>query len=228
MKNLRTGEQEAIQDAIALNDLLKQRVKLTEDFKKTEFDLINADSLERRAAGSVRRGQELADKRKEYEEQLANLNSQIELMTKRVDMEKQVFDIASDINELRRRDNELTLLELADQLNKYRDMKTVIENIVQDATTGLYQLTNGLSVLLGLGVIPQIADGNVLKPGQITGSAYPNYYQVSQQQTVTVGDIIVYADSTASGTQIGGEIAEEINRKSRYGDLNPWGSPSYV
>jgi hypothetical protein len=149
MDNFHSGEQEAIQQAIQLNDLLKQRVQLVEDFQKKEFDLQNADAIERHQANAVRNGQELEKERKDFQDQLAALDAQISLETQKLDKEKQVFKISSDLNELHRRDEELTLIALDEQLAKYKDMATIINGIVQ-RSDGSFSLSDALLAALGL------------------------------------------------------------------------------
>lgn len=121
-----SAEQEAVQNAIKLNDLLRQRNDLITDFKRQEFDLINADAIERRQAGSVTRGTELNRLRQQHQEQLANLDSQIKLTTVRVDKEREIFNLATDASALKRRDEELTLAALDSQIAKLKDLKALI------------------------------------------------------------------------------------------------------
>jgi hypothetical protein len=121
--NINQGTQDAIQDALQLNDLLQQRIKLTEDWKKTEFDLLTADALERRQAGAVTRGRELVEQRKEYQKQLDDLNSQITLTQKKVAMEQAVYHLNLDVAALHRLDEKLTLAALDEQLKKIKDMQ---------------------------------------------------------------------------------------------------------
>jgi hypothetical protein len=147
--NFHSGEQEAIQQAIQLNDLLKQRIKLVEDFQKQEFDLQNADAMERQQSNAVRNGQALEKARKDYQDQLATLDAQISLETQKLDKEKQVFQISSDLNELHRRDEELTLIALDEQLARYKDMATIINGIIQKSD-GSFTLSDALLTALGL------------------------------------------------------------------------------
>jgi hypothetical protein len=130
-EELSRAEQDAIQDAIKLNDLLEQRIDLEDEFKKKEFDLINADAIERRQAGAVTRGKELEALRKQHQEQLDNINSEITLIQKKVDKEKEVFDLAASAAELRRRDEELTLQNLDKQIDKWKTLKDIVNGIVR-------------------------------------------------------------------------------------------------
>jgi len=145
------GNQQAIQDAISLNGLLQQRLDLVKNFAKQEFDLINADSLERRQAGSVSRGAQITEAQQQYQQQLDALDQQINLTQQKVDKESQVFSIASNINDLHRQDDALTLKALDQQIQKWLDMKSIIESIrMQD--TGIYTSGNpifGGSVSIG-------------------------------------------------------------------------------
>jgi hypothetical protein len=148
LASLSSDEQDAIQDAIQLNDLLDQRNKLIDDFKKKEFDLLTADSLEQRQAGSVVRGRELTAAREEFQKQLDDLNNQINLTTIKVEKEREVYNLATDINELHRRDEELQLEALDLQLAKVRDIKAIIEGITENG--GVFGLSDALAARLGI------------------------------------------------------------------------------
>lgn len=122
---LAQSEQDAIQEALKLNDILKQRQRLVDDFAQKEFDLINADSVERRQVGSVARGKELEQLRKQHSEQLAQMDEEIRLTTVRVDKQREIFDISKDIASLRRRDEELSLKALDAYIQKLRDLRSI-------------------------------------------------------------------------------------------------------
>lgn len=149
-KNLRDGEQQAIKDAIQLNDLLKQRQNLIDNFNKQKFDLVNADAIERRGAGAVSRGLQLAQAQKDFQSQLDDLNTQIDLQTKTVEKERQVFQIATDITELHQEDNALTLASLDDQISKWQQMKEIVGSIITDPATGLTKVLGSFLTSLGL------------------------------------------------------------------------------
>jgi hypothetical protein len=124
--DLNSGEKEAIDDAIRLNDLLQQRIDLVKQEQSAEFDLINRDSIERRGSSSISTGMELAQKRADFQKQLGDIDSQISLETQKVSAEKQVFNIASDIAALKERSNALELIALDQQLQKYRQMQDLL------------------------------------------------------------------------------------------------------
>jgi hypothetical protein len=123
------SEQDAIQNVLKLNDLLKQRQQLVDDFKQKEFDLINADAIERRQAGSVTRGKQLEDLRKQHQEQIDNIDSEIKATQVRVDKEREIFNLSTDISAVRRRDEELTLKALDAQIQKLKDLKSIAAGI---------------------------------------------------------------------------------------------------
>jgi hypothetical protein len=147
-RELRDGEEQAIQDAIQLNELLQQRVKLVEDFKKQEFDLINGDAVERRQSGAVSRGRELAQLRAQFQKDLGDIDSQISLETKKLDINKQIFTISTDLAELHRRDEELQLQAIQEQVDAYRDMEKVVNSIVK-GPDGLYKMTADSMKMIG-------------------------------------------------------------------------------
>jgi hypothetical protein len=123
---LAQSEQDAIQEALKLNDILKQRQKLVDDFAQKEFDLINADSVERRQAGSVTRGRELQQLRQQHQEDLDQMDQEIRLTTIRVDKQREIFNLATDVAALRRRDEELSLNALDTYIQKMKDLKSIV------------------------------------------------------------------------------------------------------
>lgn len=129
VSDLNNAEQEAIKSITKLNDLLDQRNKLVDDFKKKEFDLISADSLERRQAGSVLRGKELAELRKAHEKALDDIDSEINMTQVRVSKEQEVFKLVNDTAALKRRDEELTLIALDAQIQKWKDLQAIVAGI---------------------------------------------------------------------------------------------------
>jgi hypothetical protein len=141
------GEEQAIQDAMHLNDLLKQRIDLEENWRKTQFDILNRGALERRVSNAVSTGLELSQKRQEFQTQLDELNSQITLGQKRVDMERQVFQIAQDTAALKQRSAELDLATLDQELQKLRDYQRIANSIFQGS--GGYALDQGFGVSIG-------------------------------------------------------------------------------
>lgn len=129
-EELAQGERDALQDAVQLNDLLKQRLQLVDDFNQKEFDLINADAIERRQAGSVTRGKELEALRKQHQDELDNLDAQITLTQTKVNKEREIFNIATDIAALKKRQNELDLEALDQQIQKWRDLRDIANGTV--------------------------------------------------------------------------------------------------
>lgn len=158
--DLSSAEQSAIQDVIRLNELLEQRNQIVSDFKKKEFDLINADSIERRQTGSIARGKELAELREAAAKNIADLDSQIKLQTVRVDKEREIFNLSTNLAELRRRDEELTLLALDKQLDKLRELQSVVGSITSGPNgftgSGIFGSTNNTNIVVN--VSPNFGD----------------------------------------------------------------------
>lgn len=143
VEELESAEKDAIQSMLKLNDLLKQRNQLTDDFKKKEFDLINGSAIERRLPGSVSRGKELEALRKEYKDKLDNIDAEISGTQKVVDRQREVFNLANDTAELKRRDEALSLLSLDRQIEKIKTMKDLVAGMF----TGPGGFTIGTGVL---------------------------------------------------------------------------------
>lgn len=129
VNELNSAEQDAIQTMQKLNDLLEQRNKLIDDFKQKEFDLITADALDRRQAGSVIRGKQLVELRAAHQKELDDLDAEINLTTEKVKRETTVFNLVNDTAALRRRDEELTLIALDAQIQKWKDLQSIVAGI---------------------------------------------------------------------------------------------------
>jgi hypothetical protein len=175
MDEYNQSEQTAIQDAISLNSLLQQRVQLQKTFAQQEFDLINADAVERRGTGAVSRGKQLADLQEQESQQLNDLNYQIQTAQMKVTAESKVFKIASDINELHREDDALTLAALEQQLQKAQDLKKIIAGITLGAN-GQWQAgglgLSGVNVIVN--VTGSVSPGNAQQIGAGIGSGLIN------------------------------------------------------
>jgi hypothetical protein len=193
VSDLESGESQAIQDAIDLNGLLKQRVELVKQFKQQEFDLMNADSIERRQSGAVTRGQQLAQLRQQNQDQLDSLDQQISLATQKVDLERQVFDISSDINALHRRDEELQLSALSVQISKWKDLQTIINGIVKSLDGTGFALSGNLASAIGA----------------VTTAS--NIF------TVNVGGVVVNGPTSGGGAAIGSDIGDAITLSLQQG-----------
>jgi hypothetical protein len=147
--NLRDANQQAIQDALKLNDLLTQRVQLGKDYANTIFGLESADSIERRSAGAVTRGQQAAQATSDYKKNLTDLTQQIDLQKQTVTKEGTLFNLAQSISDLHRQDDALTLQALDEQIAKWKDIQAVAQGIVPGAN-GSYSLSDSLRNSLGL------------------------------------------------------------------------------
>ncbi|CAK0752192.1 hypothetical protein CCP3SC15_1830003 [Gammaproteobacteria bacterium] len=163
ISELASAEQEAIGDAIKLNDLLDQRNQLVSDFRKQEFDLINGGAIERQQAASVTKGKELDDLRKKNAEQLAQLDQEITRQTTRVAKEREVFNLASDIAALKRRDEEMTMNALEAQINKWKDLKSIAASIFM-GEDGLFR---GVGTIFQVGSVQVTVSGISGNPQEI-------------------------------------------------------------
>lgn len=129
---LNQGNQQAIQDALQLNQLQQQKVQLMQKEAQTEFGLLNADSLERNTASAVATGQALTQQREQYAQQLLDLNNQITLEQQKVTAESTIFNLAQSTAALQAQSNALTLASLEEQLSKFQEMQAILA-----ATNGL-------------------------------------------------------------------------------------------
>jgi hypothetical protein len=232
--SLDQGQQTAIQDAIQLNDLLTQRLNLIKTIAQNEFQAATADSLERNQAGAIVRGTALSNLKADDAKQLDDINAQIDLQTKKVDKERQVFDIATDITALHKQDADLQLKALDSQIAQWKDMQTIINGIVNN--NGIYSLSAFLLALLGLtppstgngspsGDIQSIIDSLRNRRG-IGGGPQPfqsDDMVIGQvgaaQPAVQIGTVTINAtgDPTAIAGQVVDSLTVEIQRRVAQG-----------
>jgi hypothetical protein len=151
--SLDDGEKDAIQDMLQMNDLLQQRIDLIDEFKKKEFDLMNGDAIERRQSNAIRNGRELNKLRTEFEKNLGDIDSQISFMTLKTQKEQEFFHLSTDIADLHRRDEELQLKALDEQILKWQGLQKIVSGIFLGAN-GLWQMSPELQRLLGLTSAP--------------------------------------------------------------------------
>lgn len=146
-EELNDAEQQAIDNALELNDLLEQRIKLIEDFEKREFELLAGGALERQQSAAVLRARELVDARAEFEKQKQALDDQIKLKTIIVNKEKEVFNLAGSIAGLKKRSEELTLSNLDKQITRWQSLRDIISGITD--SNGLFGIDPS-SILAGI------------------------------------------------------------------------------
>lgn len=194
LANLNQAQTDSINDALQLNNLLQQRLQLNQQL----FDAQNADALEKRN-NAVDLGIQAQTTAQQLQQQLQSVNSQIDLYTKRVAMEKQVFNIATDTATLQAQANQLNLDALTLTIQKWQQMQQIVAGIVQNAN-GLFSLSPALQNLIGL-----------------PGSALTTGPQVNiQNLTVNVDTGGAPADAS-TGAAVGDGIIGVLSDESRFG-----------
>jgi hypothetical protein len=165
------GEQQAIQDALSLNDLIKQRIELQKEEAAAEFGITNYNAIERRTSVGVQVASQLSQQKSQYADQLQSLNDQINLTQQKVTLESQVFSIASDTASLQAQSDALSLASLQDQLEQYKEMQQIIQNIAGLQFGGAFNsgYTPGLSGS-GASASPIVLTVNVDAGGQDVNS----------------------------------------------------------
>jgi len=162
LDQIESEEQSAIDSAIEFNDLLKERedllkdlIKLQEEFNKAQFDLLTEDAVEARVAGVVERGNKIVQLRKDFEEskaekedRLRELNVEIAHQARIVAQQKQIFNLASSTADLKARSNALEEASLQRQLDKIRQIKEVVDGIKEN--NGVFTIDPALLAAAGI------------------------------------------------------------------------------
>lgn len=129
MDGLVSGQQQAIQDALNLNQLIQQRIDLLRQEQQTEFGIISQNAIEKRESTGVQVASQLANQRYGFNEQLQQLDYQLQTAQQKVSLESKVFNIAQSTADLQAQSNALTLYSLNEQLQVYQQMQQILAGI---------------------------------------------------------------------------------------------------
>jgi hypothetical protein len=187
---LNQDEQDAIQDALQLNDLLSQRNQLEKDYANQKFQLLGQDSVERRQSNGVQVGQQLSALKQQHDQDAANLDYQIAGLTQKVDIERQVFNLATDTATLQQTALNLQLQQTLGIKNEWLDIQSILKNIAN-----LVAGPNGFlgNPLTGVGVIPGLG--------------------ASQQPTLQPRPIVVNFNGNINGAEGGAKFADDLTKR---------------
>ncbi len=188
--SLSDAENQAVQDALKLNDLLQQRADLEKQLAQQLFDIQNSDSLEREGNPVIDNAIAYQEQSQQAALQLQALNSQIDLMTKRVDMESQVFQIASDTASLEQGANQLNLDALQKTIQQWQDLKTLISSIYQNPDGSFGLNTSGLTPAA---------------PGPVPTAL-----------TFQSGAIVINAGSDVNGADLATQLLDALNNETQF------------
>lgn len=161
---LAEGEQQAIEDALRLNDLLREREQLLADAAEEERQIRSRGVLERQRTVAQEKSSQLEVARRKREERLAELDRDIQLARLRVDSESRVFDLASERVALETRLLELRAAEFDREAAQLAALRDIVAGIVP-GSTGLLGLVPQLRTELNLGSV-QIFLGEGTSPAQ--------------------------------------------------------------
>lgn len=161
---LTEGEQAAIEDALKLNDLLREREELLAESAEAERRIRTRGVLERQRTVAQDKATELEALRQQRDERLAELDQQIQLLQLKVDIESRVFDVARDRIALETRLLELKEQEFERETARLAALRDVVAGIVPGAS-GAFALTPVLQQQLNLGGV-QIFLGGSSTPQQ--------------------------------------------------------------
>jgi hypothetical protein len=161
---LASGETQAIEDALQLNDLLRQREDLLASSAEAERRILSRGVLERQRTVAQDKSVELEALRKSRDERLAELDQSIQLQQLKVDAESRVFTLTQDRVALEMRLLDLKASEFDREAAQLAALKEIVAGIVPGAG-GLFTLTPSLQQILNLGSV-QIFVGDNAAPTQ--------------------------------------------------------------
>lgn len=161
---LAEGEEQAIEDALRLNGLLREREELLAEAAEEERSIRSRGVLERQRTVAQEKSAELEALRRKRDERLAELDGSIRLLQLKVDTEARVFDLTRDRVALETRLLELKAQEFDREATRLAALRDVVAGIVPTAT-GAFTVTPGLQQQLNLGGV-QIFVGAGVPPEQ--------------------------------------------------------------
>jgi hypothetical protein len=163
-ENLASGETQAIEDALRLNDLLRQREDLLASSAEAERSILSRGVLERQRTVAQDKSVELEALRQSRDERLAELDQSIQLQQLKVDAESRVFNLTQDRVALEMRLLDLKAAEFDREAAQLAALKDIVAGIIPGAG-GLFTLTPSLQQVLNLGSV-QIFVGDTAAPAQ--------------------------------------------------------------
>ncbi|MCL5287867.1 MAG: hypothetical protein M1453_07740, partial [Acidobacteria bacterium] len=187
-EDLAGAETQAIEDALQLNNLLREREALLASSAEDERRILTRGVLERRRTVAQDKSVELEALRRRRDERLADLDQSIRVLQLKVDAESRVFTLAQDRVALEMRLLDVKAREFDREVAQLAALKDIVAGIVPGAG-GLFTLTPSLRQILNLGSVQ-----------------------------VFVGENATPAQARAAGEQvIEGMLRELVRERARYG-----------
>ena len=157
------GEQRAIEDALQLNDLLRQREDLLAEAAEDERRILTRGVLERQRTVAQDKTVELEAVRRGRDERLAALDQDIRLLQLKVDIESRVFDLTQERVALETRLLELKAHEFEREATRLAALRDIVGGIVPSQANGLTALTPALQQVLNLGGVQIFVGDNATR-----------------------------------------------------------------
>jgi hypothetical protein len=163
-EQLASGETQAIEDALQLNDLLRQRQDLLTSSAEEERQILTRGVLERQRTVAQDKSVELEALRQSRDARLAELDQSIQIQQLKVDAESRVFTLAQDRVALEVRLLDLKAAEFDRETAQLAALKDIVAGIIP-GVGGLFSLAPSLQQILNLGSV-QIFVGEGAAPAQ--------------------------------------------------------------
>ena len=143
------NQTKAIQNAIQLNDLLKQRNDLEYQHSQQVFNIMNQGVLTRTYTGAQTKASQLAALNRDYELSKQNLDAQIAVAQDRYDQEKKIFNLATTRVDLEAQLIEAQKAQTTYDIQRIRALQQVVNML---KTIDLSSLTNLEAMFQALGL----------------------------------------------------------------------------
>jgi hypothetical protein len=163
-EDLAESEERAIEDALELNSLLREREEIIASAAEQERRVLSRGVLERQRTVAQDKSAELEAIRRRRDEQLEELDRNIRIQQLKVDSEARVFDLARDRIALEERLLELKALAFGREAAQLAALRDIVAGILP-AAAGLFTLSPALRQVLNLGGV-QIFVGENVTPAQ--------------------------------------------------------------
>lgn len=195
------GQTTAINDALQLNQLLQQRNNYEDQYRQQQFQILSADSLQRRGNPAEQSARQLTQAKAQYDQQTQQLDFQIAQTQQKVNLETQIFGLAQDTATLQEQSLEAQNFQLQQQMAQYLAIVQLLQATAGMTASGASWNVPGLTTSSG---------GNFIIPGVNTSGAITT--TDNSGQTVNINLSVPPGMDTST---LANEIAAEIQYQTR-------------
>lgn len=198
-RELAGAEQDAIQNALQLNQLLDDRNQLDQDYIKQKQDIMGRGNVRRMTSESQQKAYDLQQLDKNYQKQRQSMDQQIAVAQTRFDVEKNIFGLSQNRTALETRLIELQQAQTTYDMQRIQALNDVITRLGGmdlSKINGIDQIYGALGMPVPPGTEDYLSKGARYKP-ELTDLVKNKAYIFYQQQ----GSYDIYKPWTANAAE---------------------------